>query len=136
MKKNIWRFSLLGLLMFVTLVAVVVAFAANYPWLALLITVGTAWGLLESGIVFQLSKPSVYLRHPFLVAGASLFTGFASFALSGNACITLWRSPAENWLALIPILLFGALGVFCLRPMWLLVKRSNTAQERQQTKER
>ncbi len=136
MKRKIWRFSLLGLFVFVTLVAAVVAFAANYPTLAVLITIGTAWVLLESGIMFHISKPSVFLRHPFLVAGASLFTGFASFALSASACITLWRSPAENWLALIPILLFGVLGVFCLRPIWLLIKRSRTTRERQQLKER
>ena len=140
--KSIWRFSLGGLLIFMSLVAVVVAFVARYPLLAFLILGGTAWILFESGLAFEissrLSEPGTYTRHPFLVAGTSLLIGGTSWAISGFICFSWWRSPRfghESWLVWIPIILFAAMGTFCLRPLWLLFRHTGDTQSATQDNE-
>jgi hypothetical protein len=134
MKKSIWRFSIGGLLVFMTLVAIVVAFVANYPAVALLIIFGGLYVLFESGAIVQLiqalSKPSVYLRHPFLTVGASLLMGLPCLAFS-VACFFVVSNPNSNKLALIPAVLFGVLGVSCLIPLMLLIRYSSKAKRSQ-----
>jgi hypothetical protein len=135
MKKSIWRFSIGGLLVFMTLVAVIVAFVANYPAVAFLIIFGGFWVLLESGAIVQLipalSKPSVYIRHPFITAAVSLVTGLPCLAFS-IACFFIVSNPNSNKLALIPAVLFGVLGVSCLIPVVLLIRYSTKAKKSQQ----
>jgi hypothetical protein len=135
MQPSIWQFSIGGLLIFTAFVAGVVAFAANFPTLAFLVACGAAWAMLESGVMFHiqtgedLSKPSAYTRHPFLIAGASVYAGVAALTFSVGCCYMLWSSPNPNWLGLIPVALFGTLGVFSLRPIWLLIKYSQVADD-------
>lgn len=136
MKKSIWRFSIGGLLKFMTLMVIVVAFLANYPGVAFLIS--GLYVLFESGAVVQiihaLSKPSVYLRHPFITVGVSLLTGLQCLAFS-VACFFIVANPSSNKMALIPAVLFGVLGVSCLIPLMLLVRYSSKAKKSQQANE-
>jgi hypothetical protein len=138
MKKSIWRFSIGGLLVFMTLIAIVVAFVANYPAVAFLIIFGGLYALFESGAIVQLiqalSKPSVYLRHPFVTVGVSLLTGLPFLAFS-VACFVVAANPNSTKMALIPAILFGVLGVSCLIPLILLVRYSLKAKRSQQANE-
>jgi hypothetical protein len=114
-----------------TLAAIVVALAANYPAIAFLIMFGAGWVMLESGLLFhliqKLSKPGVYLRHPFIAGGVSLVTAAPLLILSGICWVALWN-PDGNWLVLIPAILFGVLGLICLGPLFLLVQHSYRKQ--------
>jgi hypothetical protein len=138
MKRSIWRFSIGGLLVFMTLIAIVVAFVANYTAVAVLIIFGGLYVLFESGAIAQLiqylSKPSVYLRHPFISTGVSLLTGIPCLAFSA-ACFFIVASPNSSKMALIPAVLFGLLGVSCLVPLLLLIRYSSKAKKSQQAKE-
>jgi hypothetical protein len=138
MKRNIWQFSIGGLLVFTTLLAFVVAFVANYPTVAFLIMFGGLWVLFESGAIVQLiqvlSEPSVYLRHPFIAAGVSLVTGLPCLVFSA-ACFFVVADPNSSKLALIPAVLFGVLGVSCLVPLVLLIRYSSKAKKSKQTGE-
>jgi hypothetical protein len=137
-KKSIWRFSIGGLLVFMTLVAIVVAVVANYPAVAFLIIFGDLYALFESGAIVQLiqalSKPTVYLRHPFVTVGVSLLTSLPCLAFS-VACFFVAANPSSNKMALIPAVLFGVLGVACLIPLMLLISYSSKAKRSQQVNE-
>jgi hypothetical protein len=141
MKKPRWQFSVRGLLILMTLVSAVVAFAANYHLIALLIGLGTVWILFESGaiadIVLTLSQPTMYARHPFLAVAIGLVAGPFSFTISG----LFWRlfSREDGYLALLSFfaaLLFAAFGVLCFRLIWLAFKGPAPTEPTQTTDQR
>jgi hypothetical protein len=122
--KTRWQFSLRAVMILTALVAIIVAFAANYPGLALAILCGTVWVLFESGaigqIVCALSEPKVYVRHPILATVTWFLTGTFCLAATG---VFLWaafspKSSAPFWAPLIPALLFGGFGSYCIYLLW------------------
>jgi hypothetical protein len=135
MKKSIWRFSIGGLLVFTAVVAGVVAFAANYPAIAFLVACGAAWLLVESQVLFniqagdELTKPSWSTRHPFIVAGLCLFVGAVALFFCVGGWYMIWTNPSPNWWGLIPVAFFGIIGIFSLRPIWLLARYDQKADE-------
>lgn len=128
MTKSIWQYSLRALLAFVTLTAAVVAIFANYPLVALIVLFLTGSVLFGSGMIIDVirivSSRTVYTKHPYLAAGTSLLTSVFSFTVFGFFCLLWWHNNDERWLALTPAVIFAALGVFCLRPLWRLLTRS------------
>ena len=137
-----WQFSLLALLVLMAVTAMVVAFSANYPMIALVIAGGTAWVLFESGvivhIVIELSKPSAYARHPFLAAAIGIVTGAISLTLGG---FLIWRAIQinEGLLSKMAIALFATFllvfACFCMRLVWLCFKGPDEKDNAQTTSE-
>jgi hypothetical protein len=126
---NRWQFSLRTFLIFMTLTVIVVAFVAQYHQVALLIACCAAYASFESGLIVEvvvaLSKPDVFERHAILATAVWLITGIFSLALSG---LFWWavlspRSTAPFWLPLIPAVLTGSFGIFCLGLIWTSIRR-------------
>jgi hypothetical protein len=92
---------------------------------------------LESGILFhlieKLSKPGVYLRHPFLAAGVSLITGAPLLVLSAVSWAGFFRD--RNWIVLVPAIGFGVLGALCLVPLFLLIRYSSQTKNARETEQ-
>ena len=132
---NRWQFSLRASLIVMTLVAIVVAFVAEYQQVALLIACIAVWALFESGAIVEIvlapEKPDVFERHAILATVTWLVTGLFSLAFSG---LFWWaalspRSTAPFWLPLIPAIPLSGFGVYCLGLIWSSVRRPKVTDD-------
>ena len=129
MTMNRWQFSLRALLVFMTVVAAVTAFAANHPEIALLIAFGEAWVMFESGalvnLVVYLSEPQVFARHPLLASVVWFAAGMISFAVSGSFVWVLIHGKRSGpfLLQLTMALVFAGFSSYCAWLLWKSFKR-------------
>lgn len=111
-----------ALLIFSTGVAVAVAFAANYPILALIIVGCAAWIFVESGFIVDaiiiFSDPKGYARHPFVAVIFGLAGGLIAAAISA---FFVWQAVTVDP---VDIRVLGLLiALFSFRVVWLAVNR-------------
>jgi hypothetical protein len=138
MKRSIWRFSIGGLLALMTLVAIIVAFATNYPATAWLFASAVALMMLEVSVLLffarhqLLAKASPFSRHPFLIAGASLFSAGIWLVLSA-ASIFLLTDPYPYWRRSISAVICVVSALICLMPILLLLRYRNRVDDTQAT---
>ena len=92
-----WQFSLKGMLLMVTAVAVGLTLLTLIPSVGLVLLVGIAWGLLPAGLLTLV----VYARGPMQAFGigalAALLCSGLGFAFSGSA-VALLGAPIASLL--------------------------------------
>ena len=119
-----WQFSLRAVLILMTVVAAVVAFAATRPVLALTIAVCTAGTLFLIGATFflvaYLTKIDVFAQRPHLAAIAWLVAGLMSVAVSSRlAWVQFHPKYFGTYLPqLSAAIAFGGFSGFCFWLLW------------------
>ena len=119
-------------MVFMTIVAAIVAFIANYPFIALTILAGTVWVMSGPIVdaVIALEKPRVYVRYPILAIFTWFLVGTLSLTISG---ILWWgivhaNAAMEFWSAMIFALLFSGFAIHFYRLLWVYGRRNRTAR--------